>query len=185
MAALTVHPLRKEDEPAVRAMMRDLFRSEPSADLDGETVLVAELAGGEGGDAPPSTHPGAGDAALAGFVSLSLRTWAEGCEGTPVPYVEGWFVAPALRGRGIGRALMQAAEEWARTRGFREIGSDADLDNLAAIAAHGRLGFVRTTRLQFFRKELTPLDPAEILDAMVPPDNGGASSATDPGGARS
>ena len=60
----------------------------------------------------------AGDGTLVGFVELSLRSHADGCSTSPVPYVEGWFVAaggPAGRRRkcadrsggtmGIGRRV--------------------------------------------------------------------------------
>lgn len=30
---------------------------------------------------------------LAGFADVSLRAWAEGCESSPVRYLEGWYVA--------------------------------------------------------------------------------------------
>ncbi len=38
------------------------------------------------------------------FVELSLRAYAEGCQSDNVAYVEGWYVAPEARGRGVGRA---------------------------------------------------------------------------------
>lgn len=94
----------------------------------------------------------AGD--LGGFVSASIRSWAEGCKSMPVPYIEGWYVTPSLRGRGIGRALVGVVEEWARAKGFVELGSDAELDNEVSLAAHERLGFNPTERVQYFRKVL-------------------------------
>ena len=40
---------------------------------------------------------------LAGFLELSIRNYAEGCEGE-VPHVESWYVDPDVRGIGIGVA---------------------------------------------------------------------------------
>jgi len=91
---------------------------------------------------------------LRGFITLSIRPWAEGCDSQPVAYVEGWWVAVELRGTGVGRLLMAAAEEWARSRGFTELGSDAELDNPVSLRAHRALGFEPTVRVQYFRKRL-------------------------------
>jgi GNAT superfamily N-acetyltransferase len=100
---------------------------------------------------------------LGGFVSVSLRPWAEGCAGAPVPYIEGLYVTEDLRRQGIGRALIQQAEAWAREGGFAELGSDVPLDNPISLQAHRRLGFVPTERLQFFRKSLDPAEPTTAM----------------------
>ena len=94
------------------------------------------------------------DGRLGGFVSISIRPWAEGCRSTPVPFIEGWFVSEDLRRTGVGRALFEAVEEWARSLGYAEIGSDARLDNVTSLRAHRRLGYQPTERLQYFRKDL-------------------------------
>jgi aminoglycoside 6'-N-acetyltransferase I len=91
---------------------------------------------------------------LGGFISFSVREWAEGCESAPVPYIEGWWVAPDLRGTGVGRALVLAVERWSLEHGHTELGSDVALDNEASLRAHAALGFAPTLRLQFFRKRL-------------------------------
>ncbi len=49
-----------------------------------------------------------------GFAELSRRAYAEGCGTSPVGYLEGWYVAPSWRRQGIGRALVEASEDWAR-----------------------------------------------------------------------
>lgn len=94
------------------------------------------------------------DGTFKGFAELSLREWAEGCRSSPVAYLEGWFVAAEARGQGIGRTLLEAAEDWARARGCTEIGSDTDLGNEASEAAHLKLGFEIAARLIAFRKDL-------------------------------
>ena len=95
-----------------------------------------------------------GDAGLAGFVELSIRNYAEGCDGNRVPFVEGWYVNAAHRGRGVGRALVAAAETWARRQGFTELASDALIDNRDGIAAHLALGFEEVERIVCFRKKI-------------------------------
>ncbi len=96
---------------------------------------------------------GRGD--LVGFVELSLRSHAEGCRSSPVPYVEGWYVASRARHRGVGRALIAATEDWARDGGHSEIASDTRIENLAGAEAHAALGFDAVERAVHFRKALT------------------------------
>lgn len=91
---------------------------------------------------------------LVAFAEVSLREWAEGCESRPVGYLEGWYVAPAWRRRGLGRALVEAAERWALARGAREFASDVEPDNAASLAAHARLGFREVGRAVLFAKRL-------------------------------
>lgn len=83
-----------------------------------------------------------------------LRPYADGCDASPVAFLEGWFVDPDLRSRGYGRALVGAVEAWAAQRGLRELASDALLSNLTAQAAHTQLGFVEVERAVRYRKVL-------------------------------
>jgi aminoglycoside 6'-N-acetyltransferase I len=92
--------------------------------------------------------------AATGFLELAVRPFSDGCESMPVPHVEAWYVEPHLRGRGIGRALMAAAETWAVSRGFTELASDTELSNEASVRAHLRCGFTEQERLIKFRKVL-------------------------------
>src|SRR5690348_712280 len=49
-----------------------------------EVILVAEAAG-----------------QIIGFAELSLRSTVNGCESTPVGYLEGWYVIPEFRHREV------------------------------------------------------------------------------------
>ncbi len=89
-----------------------------------------------------------------GFVELSRRPYAEGCTTTPVGFLEGWYVMPEHRGRGTGRALVSAAEAWARSQGCMEFASDTTFENAAGAAAHHALGFEEVEVLRCFRKPL-------------------------------
>lgn len=89
-----------------------------------------------------------------GFAELSIRSYAEDCVTDRVAYLEGWYVDPKRRRSGVGRALLDAAERWARTQGCIEFGSDALLDNEVSAAAHLALGFEETVQLRCFRKAL-------------------------------
>jgi aminoglycoside 6'-N-acetyltransferase I len=90
-----------------------------------------------------------------GFVELSIRPYAEGCETDRVAFVEGWYVEPDARGTGVGAALIRAAEEWARSQGCTEIASDTEVENVSSAAAHLALGFEETAVLRCFRKALS------------------------------
>lgn len=94
--------------------------------------------------------------AAVGFAEVAIRKYANGCETQPVPFLEGIWVAPTFRRRGIGARLVRYAELMLITRGFRELGSDTELDNRISRAAHRTWGFVETERVVYFRKELKP-----------------------------
>jgi aminoglycoside 6'-N-acetyltransferase I len=89
-----------------------------------------------------------------GFAELSIRAYAEDCVTDRVAYLEGWYVAPAARRQGVGRALVSAAEKWAVVQGCTEFASDALIDNDVSAAAHRALGFAETVQLRCFRKAL-------------------------------
>jgi len=89
------------------------------------------------------------------FAEASLRRdYVNGCGTSPVAFLEGIYVHPQNRRRGVARALCAAVETWARERGCSELGSDALLDNAASHRFHGAAGFEETERVVYFRKEL-------------------------------
>jgi len=90
----------------------------------------------------------------AGFIELTLRREAEGCHSSPIAYVEGWFVAKEARGKGAGKALIEAGERWARDHGCVEMASDTGVANEAGQKAHLALGFGVVDHLVHFRKEI-------------------------------
>jgi aminoglycoside 6'-N-acetyltransferase I len=97
----------------------------------------------------------AADGSLAGFAEVDLRSHADGCNPSrPVGYLEGWYVVEAYRGRGVGRRLVAAAEEWARSHGCVEMGSDTWIDNELSERCHLALGFEVVDRCVNFRKSL-------------------------------
>lgn len=94
------------------------------------------------------------DGSLCGFVEVGSRPYAEDCDSSPVGYIEGWWVDADVRKRGVGRALIEAAEQWARSKGYTEMASDALIDNSVSHSAHSALGYVEVERLVMFRKRL-------------------------------
>lgn len=91
---------------------------------------------------------------LGGFIELNVRNYAEGSQSRAVPYVEGWYVDPDLRGCGYGKKLIEVAQMWAIENGFDELASDAELENTDSIAVHKALGFEEVDRIVCFIKKL-------------------------------
>jgi aminoglycoside 6'-N-acetyltransferase I len=89
-----------------------------------------------------------------GLIELSIRAYAEGCFTDRVAFVEGWYVEPTARMQGVGAALMHAAEEWARSQGCTELGSDAEVENVSSAAAHLAVGFTETGVVRCFKKSV-------------------------------
>ena len=90
-----------------------------------------------------------------GFIEGSIRgDYVNGTESSPVGFVEGVYVAPEWRRRGVARQLFDAIGDWARARGCRELASDALLDNLTSQRAHAALGFRETERVVYFTRPL-------------------------------
>ncbi len=91
---------------------------------------------------------------VVGFVEVGLRVYAEGCRTSPVGYLEGIYVDPDVRSEGVGRALVDAAEGWARAKGCTEMASDRKLDDEPSGAFHAALGYEEVERIVCFRKDL-------------------------------
>ena len=91
----------------------------------------------------------------AGFAEVSVRTdYVEGCDSSPVAFLEGIYVRPELRRRGVARLLCEAAQQWGRSRGCAEFASNAHIDNTVSQSMHLGLGFQETERVVYFRMEL-------------------------------
>lgn len=121
------------DESLFLDEMRDIL-----ADADRQIVFVAACGAGR----------------LGGFVELSIHPHAVGCDTRDVGYLEGWYVDDDLRRQGVGTALLEAGEDWARSKGCRELASDAYIDNILSFDVHLARGFTETERLIHFKKRL-------------------------------
>lgn len=147
----SIRPYLPDDRPEWLRLRLGLW---PDETAEGH---AAEMGGYFAGPRPAAVIVAARpDGGLCGFVEVGIRDYAEGCDTARVGYVEGWYVDPDARRRGIGRALIAAAENWAIEQGCREMASDAELANTASQAAHGRLGYAEVGRSVHFRKPLPP-----------------------------
>jgi aminoglycoside 6'-N-acetyltransferase I len=147
---MRLRPLELKDRRAWAEMRAALWPDADPSELAHETVK--HFAGVKAADEIFVAEDVSGR--LLGFLELSLRVYAEGCTSSPVPYVEGWYVIAESRHTGVGRRLVEAAENWSRLRGFTEMGSDAGLKNDMSRAAHEALGFEEVERIVCYRKPL-------------------------------
>ncbi|MFA5542521.1 MAG: aminoglycoside 6'-N-acetyltransferase [Bacilli bacterium] len=90
-----------------------------------------------------------------GFIHVSLRSeYVEGTTSSPVGYIEGIFVLKNYRKQFVGLRLFNAACNWAKEHGAKEIASDCELDNEDSILFHKRIGFEEVNRIVCFKKDL-------------------------------
>ena len=90
-----------------------------------------------------------------GFINATLRTdYVEGATSSPVGYIEGVYVKPEFRHRGVARMLYKIAERWARDSGCMQMGSDTWEWNKASIEFHLKLGFKEEDILVHFIKDI-------------------------------
>ncbi|MEZ0396330.1 MAG: aminoglycoside 6'-N-acetyltransferase [Anaerolineales bacterium] len=155
MDAIRIRPIAPADFAEWLRMRQALWDDDPADELRAEMgamlenpltpVFVAERENGK----------------LGGFLEGGLRRYAEGCDTSPVAYIEGWYVDEDLRRQGVGRRLVEAMEAWAREHGYAELASDTWLENEISQQAHLSLGFEECERIVAYRKFLgKPEKPA-------------------------
>lgn len=141
------------DAATVGAMMRLLWPTEDPAAFDDDLeALHGHLT--DLGPAAIFVAVADADGGPMGFVSVGTRPWSEGVPECPVGYVAGWYVAATWRRLGVGRALLDAAEQWSRDQGYAVIASDTEQRNAVSIAAHLATGYREAERIVYFAKTL-------------------------------
>jgi aminoglycoside 6'-N-acetyltransferase I len=123
-------------------------RDEHAADI---VEFIAEMAQGRGQVCFLAMR----DDEAIGFAEAAIRhDYVNGCETSPVAFLEGIYVAPSSRRTGAGGKLLAAVEAWGHAKGCSELGSDAELTNHQSHAFHRGLGFEETERVVYFRKAI-------------------------------
>lgn len=154
---ILVRHIQPSDRERWLALRCQLWPDESEEQLAEETLCFFAQPERRGGMMPEevlvAVRPG-DPSDVVGFAELSRRMYAEGCETSPVGFLEGWFVISSVRGRGVGRALVKAGEDWARAAGCKEFASDTTADNVGSAAAHRALGFDEVEVIRCFRKDL-------------------------------
>lgn len=154
MATVAIRKAVPADESAIAALMADLW---PDGSVEEHRRDAGEpIRAGTYGTLPAAVFVATDEqGSLVGFLQAGLRSHADGCDpAQPVGFIEGWYVREEFRGQGVGGRLVQAAEDWSRAQGSREMASDALLDNEESLRAHSALGFEVIDRCVHFRKKL-------------------------------
>ena len=153
---MTIRPAQASDLDQLAHLCEALWPSSSAAEHSQELRLILE-----GNAALVLTMPieifvaDTSDGTLVGFVEVDLRSHADGCNPSkPVGYIEGWYVAEDHRHMGIGKKLLEMAEEWARSQKCAEIASDVVIDNHVSQRAHQALGYEVVDRCVHYRKQL-------------------------------
>lgn len=151
-----IRPATEKDAPAAIGLMAQLAqyahgRVEPGVEdrframleLPQYAIFVAEDEGGR----------------VAGLLTISHRwtLWHAG----PCALIEELVVEEGARSKGLGRALIQTALDWAKAQGCSEIEVSTDEDNTDAQAFYRRLGFENIALLLEYE-----LDEATSNEAM-------------------
>lgn len=150
---MRVRPAIASDLESVTQLAAALWPEGPPSDHAAHAASI--LSGKPAGTMPLVLFVAEVGGSVIGFIEVGLRSHADGCDTSrPVGFVEGWYVHPSYQRGGVGRALMTAAEEWARAQGAREIASDTWIDNEPSQKAHEALGFEVVDRCVNYRKAL-------------------------------
>ena len=137
---MLIRAFRQADLPTARGLLRHLGCEIGVDELAGRLALVLA--------APDhrvvmAEH----DGRVAGLMHVLIRPALEKpCEAV----VQALVVDEALRGQGVGRALMRDAEAWAAARGLASVA----LHTRTARAFYTRLGYATVATADFMRKPL-------------------------------
>jgi N-acetylglutamate synthase-like GNAT family acetyltransferase len=89
----------------------------------------------------------------------NLAGWIHGAERSllvveRMAEICGLVVGAGHRGSGVGRRLVEAVENWARGRGFKEVSVRSNVARLESHPFYEKLGFDRTKTQHVYRKRL-------------------------------
>ena len=146
-STVSIRQCRESDFEAWVALRSALWSHDPEAELRAQAREIMARAGtitflARFDDGPP-----------VGFAEATLRRdYVNGCSTSPVAFIEGLYVAPDSRRRGIARLLCAAVEDWGVGLGCSEMGSDTYVENTQSQAMHEALGFEEMERVVCYRK---------------------------------
>ena len=135
---ITIRRAKEGDAALVHRLLRDLAETLGKAEVFSSTASDIERFGF--GDDPrfEALLAFEGDEAVGlALYFFEFSTW----RGRPGVYVQDMYVAPRMRGRGLGRELMEAVVRRSRERGGRYVKLSVYDGNQQAIGFYRSLGF--------------------------------------------
>lgn len=143
-----IREMKKSDASTLSAMALEIWDSDDRDELEKEFIEMAD-----DDDATCFIKEVFGEAV--GFANVAMRhDYVEGCETSPVAYLEAIYVSEAHRMKGYAKDLVRRCEAWAKERGITEFASDCLLENTDSLHFHIAIGFTEVARTISFKKDL-------------------------------
>jgi len=143
-AAVTIRPAVDADAPALATLLAHLGYPADAADVADRLLRLRS-----GGD---DAFVAILDRQTVGLATVHSRAVLHVAR--PVAQLTALVVPPEMRGRGVGRALVVAAEQWARAQGADRLVVTTALHRADAPLFYERLGFEHTGRRYVKKLEL-------------------------------
>ena len=134
---IDVRPARDDDASAVAELLGHLGYPAPPAEIPARLVRLRAR-----GDA--ETLVAVADGRVVGLATVHARDVLHHAH--PVVQLTALVVPPDMRGRGVGRILVDVVERWAATRGADRLVLTTALHRAEAPGFYERLGFEHTGR---------------------------------------
>lgn len=140
---IQIRPFREEDRPFFETILTRLIPERTASPRDPGAIARYFARRGSGEIASPDGTEvfiavDAGDHPVG---MSAIRPDKDYFDGHPRAYIELLAVTEQAEGSSVGRALMNHAERWARSRHLREIALDVFATSTGAIAFYHRLGY--------------------------------------------
>lgn len=149
---MKIEPARPEDVPAIGQLYEELNARMAALQPDNfrparqSEVFILDMLGGKDSDILAARTP---EGQVIGFALVQ-------CKDTPphpsfIPrrytYLMDIVVAETCRGKGVGKSLLGAVEQWARERGSEFVELGVLTENLSAIQVYESFGFVERRKV--------------------------------------
>jgi len=142
-AGISIRPMVAEDVPDVAVLTGQLGYPSTEEQVRRRFEALRELRFGDVFVAESEPD------GVVGWLYVALQVTIEGDAGAEV---WGLVVDESLRGRGIGKALMARAEDWARERGFRDVSLRTNIIRKETHRFYQSLGY-EITKTQYKMKK--------------------------------